>query len=72
MVGLQKGMMITVPDSSISTLYGPEIANVVETDITTDLLYHLVLAEGSKTYAVSGVFVSGWCDNEAFLNYIEE
>jgi hypothetical protein len=52
--------------STVFTKNGSIKAVVEPFDFEADTLYHLVLIGGSKTFAVDGVFVSGWCDTESF------
>lgn len=53
--------------SKIATTKGhEEIKEIISTDIQDEILYHLVLDGGSRTYAVSDVFVSGYADDTKY------
>lgn len=55
--------------SKIATIKGSEfVSKITPTTYKDNMLYHLVLDGGSRTYAVSGKFVSGYADDTKF-NY---
>lgn len=58
-------------NSTVFTDKGSVRAVIFESDVVADTLYHLILTGGSKTFCVDGVFVSGWCDTDSFLKYME-
>lgn len=44
------------------------VSKITPTTYKDNMLYHLVLDGGSRTYAVSGKFISGYADDTKF-NY---
>lgn len=58
-----------VEGAEVATRTGKsKVKEIIPMDISDETLYHLVLDGGSRTYAVSDVFVSGYTDDTKY-NY---
>lgn len=56
-----------VVGSTVATSKGfKTIENIIPTDIQDEMLYHLVLDGGSRTYCISDTYVSGYTDDSIF------